>query len=54
MNSFLNSPEWIALYEKYRGIFERDGGANESGVGVVGGEEGKREARLIIDLEVSF
>ncbi|ORY55541.1 hypothetical protein BCR35DRAFT_271843, partial [Leucosporidium creatinivorum] len=55
MKGFLESEEWKGLFEKWKAVFERDGGAMGEGVGVVKGTEGaRRRAELRIDLEVSF
>lgn len=55
MKGFLESEEWKAMYERWRGVFEKDGGAMGEGVSVVEGTDGaRRKAELRIDLEVSL
>lgn len=53
MKSYLTSREYKGLYEKYRALFEGDGGAGMKGVRVEGEEGEDRKAVLVIDLEVS-
>lgn len=54
MKSYFSSPAYCALFDKYQEILERDGGANEAGVGVIDiiHEGGERKAELVVDMEV--
>ena len=65
MASFMNSKEYVRLYEKYLKILMKDGGANLEGVDMVSAAEhlgstsvenaapggGRKRSRLIIDIE---